>query len=73
MTSEIRKLKHTMHSEIQRWLDYWDYLDGNFWGLCNWRSDGEGLGRDERAVTRSDTIVDKAATVAVCVRGVRKK
>src|SRR4029434_9218640 len=25
-------------SEIQRWLDYWDYLDGNFSGICNWLS-----------------------------------
>ena len=25
-----------MHPEIQRWVDYWDYLDGNFWGLWNW-------------------------------------
>jgi uncharacterized damage-inducible protein DinB len=22
--------------EIQRWVDYWDYLDQNFWGLWNW-------------------------------------
>jgi uncharacterized damage-inducible protein DinB len=21
--------------EIQRWVDYWDYLDQNFWGLWN--------------------------------------
>jgi uncharacterized damage-inducible protein DinB len=25
-----------MHPEIQRWVDYWDYLDQNFWGLCDW-------------------------------------
>jgi hypothetical protein len=25
-----------MPREIQRWVDYWDYLDGNFWGFCNW-------------------------------------
>jgi DinB superfamily len=25
-----------VHAEIQRWVDYWDYLDGNFWGICNW-------------------------------------
>ena len=25
-----------MHPEIQRWVDFWDYLDGNFWGLLNW-------------------------------------
>src|SRR5262245_44295119 len=24
-----------MPNEIERWLDYWDYLDGNFWGLWN--------------------------------------
>ena len=25
-----------MQPEIQRWIDYWDYLDGNFWGLLDW-------------------------------------
>jgi hypothetical protein len=22
-----------MTTEIERWVNYWDYLDGNFWGL----------------------------------------
>jgi hypothetical protein len=21
---------------IQPWVDLWDYLDGNFWGVCRW-------------------------------------
>ena len=25
-----------MSAEIERWVDYWDYLDQNFWGLWNW-------------------------------------
>ena len=25
-----------MPPEIQRWVDYWDYLDSNFWGLWDW-------------------------------------
>jgi hypothetical protein len=26
----------TMNTDIARWVEYWDYLDGNFWGLLNW-------------------------------------
>jgi uncharacterized damage-inducible protein DinB len=25
-----------MQTEIDRWVSYWDDLDENFWGLCNW-------------------------------------
>jgi uncharacterized damage-inducible protein DinB len=27
-----------MDPAIQPWLDLWDYLDGNFWGACQWAS-----------------------------------
>ena len=25
-----------MHAIVKPWLDLWDYLDGNFWSVCNW-------------------------------------
>ncbi len=34
-----------MQPEIQRWVDYWDYLDQNFWGVVTWF--GRDLAREE--------------------------
>jgi hypothetical protein len=28
-----------MDSAIKHWVDLWDYLDGNFWGLWRWAAD----------------------------------
>jgi hypothetical protein len=25
-----------MPQPLGHWIDLWDYLDGNFWGLCHW-------------------------------------